>query len=106
VPQARVISLEGEEGDAGRARGVDVPGGCVEIESAGPEGLETPMLLVCGVMVVPAEQHQVVGLGLAQIAPVHGVVDVAELGGHVAAEDPTAAVANGQRLVERVGDDS
>ena len=71
---------------------------------AGPEGLETEVLFVQAVVVVPAQQGQVVGFGLAEVAPVQGVVGVAERGVDVAARPSAAAVAHDQQLVQGVGD--
>ena len=41
-----------------------------ENEVAGPEGLKTPVLLVDQVVVIPTQQHEIVGLGFAEVGSV------------------------------------
>jgi hypothetical protein len=52
-----------------------------EDEVAGPEGLDTPVLFVEPVMVVPAGEHEVVEVGVAVVGPMDAVVGVAAAGG-------------------------
>ena len=59
----------------------------------GPEGLESPVLLVHHVMVEPAQQREVVLAGVATVGPVFGVVGVAHLGPDLAAREPAPTVA-------------
>jgi hypothetical protein len=64
-----------------------------EDEVAGPEGLDTPVLFVEPVVVVPAHEHEVVEVGVAVVGPVDAVVGVATTWRDGAAEDPAAVVA-------------
>lgn len=64
-----------------------------EDEVAGPEGLDTPVLFVEPMVVVPAHEYEVVDVGLSVVDPVDAVVGVASTGWDGAAEDPTAVVA-------------
>ena len=66
----------------------------VEVEVSAPEGLDTPVLFVEEVVVEPAQQHEVVGLRVAAVEPVGGVVGVAAAGGDATAGPATAVVAD------------
>ncbi len=81
------------EADQGRLERMGVAVGVDEDEVAGPEGLDTPVLFVEPVVVVPACEHEVVEVGVAVVGPVDAVVGVAAPGCDGAAEDASAVVA-------------
>ena len=70
---------------------------------AGPEGLDTPVLFVEPVVVVPAGEHEVVEVGVAVVGPMDAVVGIAAAGRDRAAEDPAAVVAQRERIELGVG---
>jgi hypothetical protein len=64
------------EADHGRAHEVFVAVGIDQNEVAAPEGLDTPVLLVQEMMMMPTHQRQIVGLGFAKIGPMDCVVGI------------------------------
>jgi hypothetical protein len=80
---------------AGRRRSVHVASpsvGHLECEVAAPKGLDTPVLLVQEMMVIPTQQDEIVEVGSAAIAPPDDVVQLASVGGDGTARDYTPAV--------------
>ena len=92
------VSEEGElvcrgEADHRRAHGVGATVGVDQDEVSAPEGLDTPVLFVQPVVVMPAHERQVVGFGVAAIEPVHRVVRIAARRGDRAAGESAAVIA-------------
>ena len=75
-------------------------------EVPGPEGLDTPVLLVHEMVVEPAQQRQVVRLGLTEIGPMVGMVRIARPRRRRTIEHPAAVVAGGEHLEQRIGNGS
>jgi hypothetical protein len=64
------------------------------------------VLFVEEVVVVPAQQHEVVGFGFAVVEPVGGVVGVARAGGDRTAGPAASVVTDEQRVEQWLGVDS
>ena len=80
-----------------------LPVGISQHEVSGPEGLQTPVLFVEQVVVVPAQEYEVVEVGVAVVGPVDAVVGVAATGWDRTAGDATAVVTDGEQVELGVG---
>jgi hypothetical protein len=62
--------------DQGRTQIASPSIGHMQSEVAGPEGLDTPVLVVEQMVVIPTQENQIVRLRFAAIEPVLGVVGI------------------------------
>lgn len=77
-----------------------------EDEVAGPEGLDSPVLLVEQMVVIPAGEQEVVEFGATEIRPVNCVMGVTGGGSDGAVADAAAVVSGDELVEETVGDGS